>query len=802
MRSRSYPDHTPTRRRIVAVTAATAALAAGLLVAPPAYAADTQIQIIATNDFHGRILDEGAQAGAAKLAGALTALRAANPNTVFAAAGDLIGASTFESFIQNDKPTIDALNAAGLEVSAVGNHELDQGYDDLVNRVMAAYDSETNPEGGAEWQYIAANLKVRATGLPAVPATWIKEFGDVEVGFVGAVTEDLPTLVSPGGIADIQVDGIVQSVNTEAANLVAEGADLVVMLVHEGAPSTTCSTMDDSGRWADIINNVSPDVDAIVSGHTHLAYNCSFPVSQWVTEGRAVTERPVVSAGQYGTSLNRLVFTVDGATGEVKAKAHDILAIAGYPADPAVAQLVLDAKAVADELGQVPLGEIAGAFNRAQLATINPATGLPNENRGGESTLGNLVAEVQQWATESEESGAAQIAFMNPGGLRADMVGTAPEGGGYPRDLTYKEAAVVQPFANTLINMDLTGAQIKTVLEQQWQRDSLNRVATRPFLRLGASEGFEYTYTQRQVTEFPLDNPATPDVDESLTSYTAPKGFVTGMWLHGEPIDPAATYSVTVNSFLATGGDNFRELAKGSGKRDTGKVDLTAMVDYMEAATAEAPLPVDYRQHAVEVTYAAGAPTEYDGGSTVAFDVKSWSMSTAADVKDAELVVSLGDQVLGTFPVTTTLGTDPYDNLGTASVSVQLPADVPLGGTVELTLAGAQTGTSVIVPVAIDRAGSITVGTPNKLFANSKGNGVIQYTTTVTAEGGVPVTGEVTIYDGDEPIATTTLTAASAGVVTIKLPKLDKGEHDLSVAYAGSETVKPSTSETVTVVVK
>ena len=220
------------------------------------------------------------------LAGAVKQLRASNPNTVFAAAGDLIGASTFESFIQHDKPTIDALNEAGLEVSAVGNHELDQGYDDLVNRVMAPYDATTNPFGGAQWQYIAANLKLKATGDDAVPATWIKEFGDVEVGFVGAVTEELPGLVSPGGIADIDVEGIVDSVNTEAADLVAQGADVVVMLVHEGAPSTNCATMNQAGTvWGDIVNTVSPDVDAIVSGHTHLAYNCSFPVAQWATEG-------------------------------------------------------------------------------------------------------------------------------------------------------------------------------------------------------------------------------------------------------------------------------------------------------------------------------------------------------------------------------------------------------------------------------------------------------------------------------------------------------------------------------------
>jgi 5'-nucleotidase len=793
MRSRSQSTSRTRRRFAVAAGATIIALGAGAIAAPAAYAADTEIQIIATNDFHGRILDEGAQAGAAKLAGAVDALRAAKPNTVFAAAGDLIGASTFESFIQNDKPTIDALNAAGLEVSAVGNHELDQGYDDLVNRVMADYDADTNPQGGAEWEYIAANLKMRATGEPAVPATWIKEFGDVQVGFVGAVTEDLPTLVSPTGIADIRVDGIVQSVNTEAANLVAEGADLVVMLVHEGAPSTTCSTMDDSGTWANIINSISPDVDAIVSGHTHLAYNCSFPIAQWVAEGRAVTERPVVSAGQYGTSLNQLIFTVDGATGEVKTKFQDILAVAAYPADTEVAQIVADAKVVADELGLVPLGEIAGAFNRAQLSTINSTTGLPNENRGGESTLGNLVAEVQQWATEGEESGAAQIAFMNPGGLRADMVGTAEAGGGYPRELTYKDAALVQPFANTLINMDLTGAQIKTVLEQQWQRNALNVVPSRPFLRLGVSEGFEYTYTQKPVTEFPLDNPATPDVNESLTSYTAPKGSVTGMWLNGEAIDLAATYSVTVNSFLAGGGDNFPELAKGADKRDTGKVDLGAMVDYMEAATESGPLPVDYSQRAVEVAFAPGAPTSYAGGSTVAFDVKSWSMSTAADVKDAALVVSLGDQVLGTFPVTTVLGTDPYDNLGTATVSVQLPAGLPAGAAT-LVLSGAATGTEVNVPLTIVEGIKTTVS--GKVSGGKKGEPYV-VDVSVKARGTVaPGTVSVSVPGGTPIVAT-----LAGGTASVELPALPSGKTVITIAYPGNGTFTGATT-TVTVNVK
>lgn len=800
MRARSHPDQSPRRRRLAVGALTTAvALGAGLVAAPPAQAATTDIQILATNDFHGRILDEGAQAGAAKLAGAVKQLRAANPNTVFAAAGDLIGASTFESFIQHDKPTIDALNAAGLEVSAVGNHELDQGYDDLVNRVMAPYDAVDNPYGGAQWHYIAANLKVKATGNDAVPATWLKEMNGFQVGFVGAVTEELPSLVSPAGISGIEVKGIVDTVNTEAADLVSQGADIVVMLVHEGAPSTNCATMRESGKWADIINGISPDVDAIVSGHTHLAYNCSFPVPAW--QGRAVTERPVVSAGQYGTSLNRLVFSVN-ESGDVTAKSQDILAIAGYPADPDVVPIVKAAKDQADVLGAQPLGKVSGAFNRAQLSTTNPTTGLPNENRGGESTLGNLVAEVQRWATANPESGATQIAFMNPGGLREDMKGSDPGDGSYPRTLTYKQAAVVQPFANTLVNMTLTGAQIKTVLEQQWQRTIYNGIPTRPYLRLGVSDGFTYTYSQRVVTEAQQDDPATPNKNESLDPVTAPKGTITGMWLNGQPIDLAAGYSVTVNSFLASGGDNFRELANGVGKRDTGKVDLAAMVDYMAAFASTTPLAVDYAQHAVEVGFPAGSPTAYDLGATVGLDVKSWSMSTPADVKDSEIVVSLDGAVLGTAPVTTALGTDPYDNLGTAPVSVVLPTTLTPGSNVTLTLTGAKTGTSVLVPLTIDKADSTTVGLPNKTLANSKGNGVIQYETTVTAQWGTPVTGDITVYDGEVAIATGTLTAASNGVIKFKLPKLGKGDHLLHVVYSGSDTVKPSTSETVVVTVK
>jgi 5'-nucleotidase len=730
--------------------------------APAAIEGATDVQILATNDFHGRLQPNafGGEAGAAVLAGAVKQLRAANPNTVFAAAGDLIGASTFESFIQEDKPTIDALNEAGLDVSAVGNHELDKGYDDLLNRVMAAYDADTNPLGGAEWQYIAANLEVTATGDPAVPATWTQTFGDINVGFVGAVTEDLPSLVSPDGIADLTVTDIVDSTNTYADQLKTDGADVVVMLVHEGSPTTNCATMADVGTtWGNIVNGVDANVDAIVSGHTHLAYNCSFQVQEWVDEARAVTERPVVSAGQYGQNLNQLIFSIDDVTGDVVGLTQALLPLhnAGYPSDPTVEAIVADAVADADVLGAEQLGDIEGPFNRARLADGT------TENRGGESTLGNLVAEVQRWATEAPESGSAQIAFMNPGGLRADMAGPT---------VTYKQAAVVQPFANTLVNMDLTGAQIETVLEQQWQRDGVGNVPSRPFLRLGVSEGFTYTYTETPVT---------------VNGTDTTQGEVVGMWLGGAPVDPAATYSVTVNSFLAAGGDNFRELANGAAKADTGKIDLEAMVDYLAEFASDAPLAVDYSQRAVEVTRPMRVPV----GGRVTFDVESWSMSAPSDETDAEIAVMLGDLEIGTATLDNTVGTTPFDNTGSATIEVDLPNRTPVGRT-NLRLVGAETGTEVLVPLRVTKGEvRVTRSVSPRRIVKDETRAVV--TVGVSNRDGVPVRGTVTVWaHGIEAVTA----RVRDGEAVLRLGVFSHaGEKVLKIKYSGSDLLAPKRSE-------
>ena len=731
----------------------------GINTADPA---TTEVQILATNDFHGRLQNNAGntEAGAAVLAGAVKELRGQNPNTVFAAAGDLIGASTFESFIQNDKPTIDVLNEAGLEVSAAGNHEFDAGYNDLVNRVMAPYDAETNPLGGAKWKYIAANVRKKSDGSHALPESWIRDFGDVQVGFVGGVTEDLHALVSPSGIAELEVTSIVTEANATADRLRAAGADVVVLLVHEGAPSTTyASATDPSNAFGKIVNGVDGDIDAIVSGHTHLAYNHSVPVQQWIDEGRPVTERPVVSAGQYGSNLNKIVFDIDRATGKVTAKTQSVLALkAGasgttfnYPVDQATKAIVDAAVVKAAELGARRLGDIAGPFNRAKLA--NGTT----ENRGGESTAGNLVAEVQRWATRTPEAGAAQIAFMNPGGLRADMVGT---GTGYPRTLTYRQAAEVQPFANTLVNMRLTGAKIKTALEQQWQPAG----ASRPFLRLGISQGFTYTY------------------DPSMPAGSR----VTAMYLDGTQIDPAATYSVTVNSFLASGGDNFGVFAQGAQVRDTGKADLQAMVDYMAAFADSQPLAVDFTQRSVGYDFPADAPQSYLPGDTVTFDLSSLAFSTAPDLKDSKVSVALGGTALGEFPVDNTIGTAVFDEYGKATISVVVPTGTA-AGTRQLTVTGLTTGSTARVPfeVAPPRESGVS-GTSSGWTYGTDGS--IQ--ATVTPAG---ATGTVTVLDGDRVLDSAELTDGAA-TLTVPGDALEPGTHTLTLRYGGDSRNAPSTS--------
>ncbi|MFW2513218.1 5'-nucleotidase C-terminal domain-containing protein [Demequina sp. SO4-13] len=657
---------------------------AGVPIDPePELATTTSVQFLGTNDFHGRILPDfdSGEAGAAVMAGAVKQLQGPYTNTVFGAAGDLIGASSFESSVAGDKPTIDVLNSMGLDVSAVGNHEFDQGYDDLVNRVM----NEDATDGGATWEYLGANVRIEEDGSAALPETWLATFDnatpddtadDVSIGFVGVVTDSTPSLVSPAGIEGLEFEKEAVAANRSAAMLEDEGADAIVLLVHEGAPTTDyADAVDPSNDFGEMISELDDSIDAVMSGHTHLEYNHEVPVATWA--GRDFG-RPVVSSGQYGMNLNELVFEFDNVTDELIGIDSSVIDIAEteqvdpgctgteeepcettpvFPADAEVQALVDAAEEASEELGARTIGELTDPLYRARTEG-----GSFGSTRGAESTLGNAIADVHLWATEAN---GAEIAFMNPGGLRADLLGTAGGTGDYPTDVSFRQAYDVQPFGNTLSTMDLTGSQIAELLEEQWQPAG----SSRPFLRLGVSEGFEYTY---DATAEPGDR-------------------IVQMWLNDEPIDLDEVYTVATNSFLASGGDNFSTFTEGADVQDTARVDRDIMVSYMEANDA---LGTDYGQRAIGLQ---ADTLEVAAGDEISFDLTSLMFTAPTDLVDETVTVSLGRGELGTFPVTNELPTDILDEHGTASVTVTIPAGV--SGDVVLWVEGDTTGTRF--PIAI-----------------------------------------------------------------------------------------------------
>jgi len=723
----------PVRRhpRLAALTVVTvAAVALGVMGAVPATAADgdpVDINIVTINDFHGRIEADGASGGAAALATAVKEVRADNPNTIFAAAGDLIGASTFTSFIQQDNPTIDALNAAGLEVSSTGNHEYDQGWADLHDRVLPR----------ADWEYINANVVSKATGEPVLAPSWVKEVDGIRVGFIGAVTEALDSLVSPAGIADLEVRNIADSVNATAADL-KDGdesngeADVIILLVHEGATTTDVSSVTPDSPLGQIVYNVDDDVNAIVSAHTHLAYNFT------------IDGRPVVSAGKYGEAYGLMTLKVDPTTKQVESITDEIKPLAAngaplYAPDPTVQKIVDDAVTAAEGPGNASVGAVTADFNRARQSDGT------TENRGGESTLGNFVADVQQWST------GADLALMNPGGLRTDITYASSGDGDPDGNVTYREAATVQPFANTMMTTTLTGAQLGQVLEEQWQPAG----ASRPFLKLGVSKSLSYTYDP-----------------------TAAAGaHITTMTVNGKTVAPADTFTVAVNSFLAAGGDNFTTLADGANTADTGKVDLQSMVDWFSENGTAAP---DYAQRAVGVVLSPPDADGYSPGDTVTADLSSLAFSAGEPAPD-KVTVSLGDTQLASAAVDPTV-VDASDEAGTATLRFTIPNGAE--GAQALTIGVASTGTSIQVPIEVSAppfAGAITVKS-SKVSAGGtltvSGTGFIageKLTATLQGKKKARVSlGKITVGKNGAFRATLTVPRSTkAGVYTLSVSQAD-----------------------------
>ena len=553
-----------------------------------ALAQSVPLRIIAINDFHGHLepADNAVavpdpanpsatvllrSGGAAFLATRINQLRAEQPRHVVVSAGDLIGASPLTSGLFHDEPTIEVMNAIGLDISGLGNHEFDRGVPHLLRLASGGCQAQPTANrqtcagadgkfSGARFTFLAANVLDRDSEQPIVPPTWIKNIDGVRVGFIGAVTRSTPGIVVPSGVAGVRFIGEAKALNQHAKELQANGVHAIVAVVHEGgeAEGGYDACRNPRGAIFDIARELDPAIDVVLSAHSHRGYNC-------VIDGRVI-----IQAASYGRLVSVVDVEIDRASGDIvreRMRAHNMLVPNGeqtiarlraaYPPlapDPKVAAIVEHYRKLAAPLAQRPVGRVTADFDRRASA-------------GGDNALGRLIADAQLSATRTQ---GAQLAFTNPGGLRADLQASSGDG-----IVNYADTFASQPFGNTLVTLTLTGAQLKQMLEQQWGTRSSARSSTAQPERarfLQPSRGFTYTW-------------------RSNGSH-GERIVADSMRLNGRAIEPDQTYRVTVNNFLGDGGDGFRVLREGT-DRVGGPIDIDALVEHLRAASALRPLAPD-----------------------------------------------------------------------------------------------------------------------------------------------------------------------------------------------------------------
>ena len=540
--------------------AATNASASGTIDDPPVIndKAKVEVQILALNDFHGNLEPPAGSSGrvgtinaggAAYLATQVKSLEQTNKNTIVVSAGDLIGASPLLSGLFHDEPTIEAMNQIGLDLNAVGNHEFDEGATELQrmkNGGCHPVDGCLDGDGfaGANFDFLAANVVNVATGKTLFAPYKIENFNGARVAFIGVTLEGTPTIVSPSGVAGFNFLDEADTVNALVPELKRRGVEAIVVLIHEGGVPVGlningCNGV--SGPIVDIVNRFDDEVDLVVSGHTHQPYVCT------------IDGKPVTSASSFGRIVTDIDMTVDRSTQDVSGLTiNNRIITRDVAADAGIGALIAHYAAVAAPIANRPIGNITQDLTRAQDASR-------------EHALGNVIADAQLAATAGAGVGSAVMAFMNPGGVRADLLYASSAAGEGDGVVTYGEAFTVQPFGNSLVTMTLTGAQVERMLEQQFC--GTNDVGFRVLL---PSAGVHYSWSLAAATA--LDPGCTGDV-------------VSGISLNGVPLSAAGTYRVTVNIFLADGGDGFTTLIGGT-SRLGGAVDTDAFEAYLVASGA------------------------------------------------------------------------------------------------------------------------------------------------------------------------------------------------------------------------
>ncbi|SMC25336.1 5'-nucleotidase [Andreprevotia lacus DSM 23236] len=519
---------------------------------PQPASAPVEVKLLSFNDFHGNLKPGGSvtvpdptdasktvsvkAGGIEYMATWIKTLRAKNPNNVVVSAGDLIGASPLLSALFHDEPTVEAMNELGLDLNAVGNHEFDEGSEELLRMQNGGCHKTDGCVGkasfsGAKFKFLAANVVDEKTGKTLFPAYNIKTFNGIKVAFIGMTLKGTPSIVTPSGVAGLKFLDEADTANKLVPELKAQGIEAIVVLLHEGGMQTgqfnECKGI--SGAIVDIVNRMDKAIDVVVSGHTHQSYNCQI-------NGKLVT-----SANQYGRMISEIDLKLDPVTRDViKSSANNVVVTNDVARDAVQTDLINKYDAMVKPLENRIVGKIGGTLTKA----VNPA---------GESLLGDVIADAQLAATSDAKLGAAQIAFMNPGGVRADLT---PDASG---NVTYGLLFTTQPFGNSLVTLTVTGAQIKELLEQQFAGYSNNQ----PYDRvLQSSAGFTYSWDSSK--------PGGQKVDANSIK------------LNGVLIAPTATYRITVNNFMATGGDNFTVLIQGQNVLG-GAQDIDALEAYIKA---------------------------------------------------------------------------------------------------------------------------------------------------------------------------------------------------------------------------
>ncbi|MGO4807422.1 ExeM/NucH family extracellular endonuclease [Arthrobacter sp. 2MCAF15] len=631
----------------------------------PVTPASVELNFLGINDFHGRI-----DSNTVFFAGTIEKLRAAAAPgaTAFISAGDNIGASLFASAMAKDQPTIDVLNALELRTSALGNHEFDGGWADLRDRVTAG---GTN----AKFPYLGANVYTKGTTTPVLPEYTVLDMNGVKVAVIGTVTQEVPSLVTPSGIADLEFGDPVDAINRVAAKIKADKlADVIIVENHDGAGSgapdgaTLEQEIAAGGPFAKMVQKVTPDVAAIFNGHTHKQYSWDAPVLDPAGQPTGKT-RPIVQTGNYGEFIGQIQLTIDTKTMSVTGyKAGNVQRttsaaqpaadlVAQYPRVAAVKTIVDKALADAAVVGNQPVGKVT-----ADITTAFAGSPSVRDDRSSESTLGNLVADSLVDALKAPDLGAAEIGVVNPGGLRNELY-YAPDG-----TITYAEANAVLPFVNNLWTTSLTGAQFKTLLEQQWQTNPDGTVPSRAYQQLGLSKNVNYTYDAAR----------------------AAGDRITSIRVNGAVIDPAKSYRIGTFNFLATGGDNFRVFKEGTGTKDSGLVDRDAWIKYLQAHN---PVSPDFARRSVAVVNTTA--TEVKGGESMNLAVSKLDLTSLGSPVNATLRAEFADAAgkvtsLGTVPVTA----------GAATVSVLVPAGAAAGNGM-LVLTAVESGTVVKAEVKV-----------------------------------------------------------------------------------------------------